>query len=136
MKTRTATEKGDTLRHRVINVDRKGATIESDGQSMCVSWGDLAAAAAQEDRSLSAVYSRLLGSARQMAADGPVDISVHQDYTNVWWVCTVSAVNGGGPANYSQYRDEGGTHPHAKLAIWEALRICERLGSRVYSRNF
>ena len=96
---------------------------------------DLRAAAAQEDAEAAAWYRRILALAEAEAANGPVIVSVHQDGTNVWWVCTVTAFWGGGPANYRRATDEGGTLPNHLLAALEAARICDRLGKRVEVRD-
>lgn len=126
----------------VASVDRHGVKLirwlgrEQERES--ISWDTLRAAAAQDDHTLSAEYGRLLRDATTMAADGPVEIHVGQDHTNVWWVATVSAVYGGGDANYHRHADEGGTLAHAWMAQREAEDIAKRLGARcagIYSHD-
>lgn len=124
----------------VVDVGRDGAKISvrddsGNSRKQWIAWAELRSAARQDDLELRAVYSRLLATAEDMAADGPVVVSVGQDSTNVWWSAGVSAYYGGGRANYHRLATEGGTHPNHMLAAAEADDICQRLGGRVVSRQ-
>lgn len=125
MKTASAT---------VQSVSIEGVTVIVDDRTEFISWHDLDRAARQDDRELATIYGDIRTEAHRRAADGPVRVEVRQDATHVWWVCCVSALYGGGSANYTRLADEGGTHPNCMLASSEAIDICERLGSRVHSR--
>lgn len=113
--------------------DTVGVTI--NGEVRRVTWGELRQAAEQDDRGLAAAYAGLLAQAEAMAAAGPVDVTVRQDSTHVWWVAAVTASHGGGRADYPSRRDEGMTHPSSLSAELEAADVCDRLGKRVERRT-
>jgi hypothetical protein len=116
----------------VASVYRDSVAIAINGQTQTITWERLRAAAEQADADLA--YVRLLSDATNMAADGPVIVTVRRDNTNVWWVVSVTAEAGGGRANWHRLADEGGTHPNQMLAGCEADDICHRLGKRVVAR--
>lgn len=118
----------------VLSVDSAGAIVAANGRNTMIDWDTLRRAVQQEDAELRRAYSALLTAAEDMAADGPVEVSVEQDSTNVWWVAGVTAAWGGGYANYHRRADEGGTQPNHLCAAIEAADICDRLGSRVVRR--
>lgn len=118
----------------VLSVSVHGVRVAVNGENKTVEWDALRAAAGQADPALATIYRGILREAEALAADGPVVVSVHRDHTNVWWVATVTALHGGGKANYPRLCDEGGRLPNHLLAACEAEDICQRLGSRVAQR--
>ena len=118
---------------RVNRVTEDAVICTVNGEEKRLTWTTLKAAASQGDGELRATYSRILKQAETIAADGPVDIVVRQDATNVWWYAMVFAHCGGGKANYGRRADEGSAHPHASGAQAEADMIRARLGDRVRS---
>jgi hypothetical protein len=119
----------------VVRVDEGGVTVAVNGENRRVAWDDLRAAAGQADRELAAAYKGVLREAEGVASRGPVEVGAHRDSTNVWWVVTVRAALGGGPADWHRHADEGGTHARHSAAAFEAEGICRRLGKRVRSRT-
>lgn len=115
----------------VMAVDQQGVLVAVNGTNKPITWAQLREAASQPNKAGAVAYSRILAMAEEMAATGPVKIEVCRDSTNVWWVCRITALYGGGPADYGRAADEGGTLPYRGGASWEARDIARRLGKRV-----
>ena len=124
----------------VLTVSRRGCTVIVNGENKSITWDDLRDAAQQESiddttRALAWFYQSILERARQMVTGNrslPITCSVHQDYTNVWWVASFADVTGERDW-IPRAADEGGTLPKEFLARKEAEGRAARLRQMGYT---
>lgn len=121
--------------YRVISTDERGVQVARGSEpAKFVSWVEISEACEHAPDELRGTYQRINRVAREMAAKGPVVITVQKNSTNVMWEVKIEAAHGGGYVDYHRAADEGGDHPNQMLAACEAQRICERLGRREIRR--
>jgi hypothetical protein len=130
----------------VKSVSESGVAVAVNGQNEMITWSDLDEAADQDvyrgqaidetTKMLANVYRSLREQARRKVAGNrklPIQVNVHQDSSNVWWVADFSDV--AGQSHWiPRAADEHGTLSQYWMAEKEAQRRSEslrRLGYRV-----
>lgn len=125
----------ETNKIMVVRVSEDGCVCAVNGENKHISWDALTDATRQRDTDLAGIYATILTDARKMVAGNralPIQCSVGQNETNVWWVASFSDVSG----EWSwipRDADEGGTLPHKWMADKEAKTRAARLRKLGYT---